>query len=122
MIQRTALKRSMKPIRKKRSEPRRGPVKDPAYLEWIRTQPCCICERLGVLQEGSTEAAHVGDRGLGQKCSDLEALPLCAWGHHRVGPYSIHVLGKRFWAHHGLDREALIQDYNWKFEEHEAYE
>jgi hypothetical protein len=38
------------------------------------------------------EAAHTGPHGLGQKSSDLSAIPLCQ-RHHRTGDDSIHKLG-----------------------------
>lgn len=62
-----------------------------------------------------TEAAHVGDRGLGQKCSDIEAVPLCG-EHHRTGKEAHHVLGKRFWEYHRLGRELMITVYHAAFE------
>ncbi len=133
--------RSTKPIPHKRSNPRRGPLKDPAYLNWIRLLPCLCCEKedrrheafkaiiqgRGIAdvtthvaypnQQTRTEAAHVGDRGLGQKCSDHEAIPLCAAGHHRLGEWSAHRMGKNFWAHHGLDRDKIIAELNRLYEE-----
>ncbi len=54
-----------------------------------------------------TEVAHVGDRGLGQRCPDREAIPLGV-PHHRTGKDAHHVLGKNFWSHHGLDRDEVI--------------
>lgn len=112
---------------KKRTKPRRGAVKDPAYLEWLRTLPCCVCAEwhgnatnaiAGLhqpIQHSPTEAAHVGARGLGQRCDDREALPICT-GHHRTGPLAHHILGKKFWSYHGLDRERLIAEYNHTFD------
>jgi len=64
-----------------------------------------------IAQHTRTEAAHVGDRGLGQKCSDRETIPLCA-EHHTQGRDSYHKLGKKFWEHHGLDRFELIARLN----------
>lgn len=63
---------------------------------------------------GAIEAAHVGDHGKGEKCSDLETLPLCRW-HHQVAPDAHHVLGPKFWAHHGLNRGALIEQHQQDF-------
>lgn len=63
-----------------------------------------------------TEVAHVGERGLGQKCSDRETVPLCA-EHHRTGPHAHHVLGKNFWDCHGLDRDAIIAKLNEQYRE-----
>jgi hypothetical protein len=79
--------------------------RDRAYLAWIRSLPCLICGRR------PAEAAHLGIRPFGQKCSDRDTGPLCAWD-HRIGPHSHHRLGTRFWEHYGLDRATLIHDLN----------
>ncbi len=89
-----------------------SPKKDPAYLAWIRQQPCAVCK--GCLGWCS-EAAHVGfessRRGLGQKFPDRESIPLC-WVHHREGKSSIHRLGPtKFFEEVGLDRDATIRKY-----------
>ncbi len=124
-----------KPVKQKRPGPaRRGRLRDPDYLMYITTFGCIVCH-LGVFvrsldgafvngdasgQVSPTEAAHVGVRGLSQKCSDREALPLCAQEHHRTGPESAHVLGKRFWIIHNLDRVALIAELNAMYERERA--
>ncbi len=117
----------------KRDRQRRGaasgkqPAKDAAYLDFIRSLPCAVCVRLAEApggykpQPSQTEAAHVGTRGLRQKCSDYEVLPLCVF-HHRTGPEAHHVLGKNFWAHHGMDKEKLVLGYRMAFEEWEQCE
>lgn len=115
MIRRSPIARSTKPIPRKRAKPRRGPVKDPKYLDWIRSQPCCVCNRLYPWLALPSEAAHVGRRGLGQKCDDREALPICT-RHHRTGAFSVHVLGKGFWTHYGLDRDKLIAEYQERYD------
>jgi len=89
-----------------RSATRNKTGRDAAYLEYIRSLPCCVCP-LDAPQTSPTEAAHVGPRGLSQKCPDRETLPLCAL-HHREGQFSQHSMGKMFWAHHGLDRDLLL--------------
>jgi hypothetical protein len=131
----TAPSRSRKPIR--RSPIRRKPRKrqsgdDPAYRAFVRSFGCVVCYRSllsprqlgrsiypdypGIGYPGTrrqtspTECAHVGRRGLSQKCPDYESLPLCAVEHHRIGPGSHHKLGKRFWGFHGLDRAELIAE------------
>lgn len=125
-MKRSAIKRSTKPIRK-RAKPRRGRERDVAYLRFISSQSCMACVTsghpsgnsdliLGYLQCTPTEAAHVGERGLGQKCNDREAIPLCM-DHHRLGKDAHHVLGKKFWKYHGLNREALIAHYNKLYQE-----
>ncbi len=106
-----------KPINKRRpGPPRRGRIENPEYLAFVRQHGCVVCH-LGMLvrdedepcvQASLTEAAHVGLRGLSQRCSDTETLPLCATEHHREGPESAHVLSKHFWRVHGLNRDALI--------------
>lgn len=51
-------------------------------------------------------------RGLSQKCSDFEAIPLCAEHHRREYPESHHALGKRFWERWQIDRESVIAELN----------
>jgi len=124
-MKRTSIARSTKPIQRKRSKLRRGALKDPAYLDWIRMLPCMICwprmmfqVALDCLPSGlpRSEAAHVGVRGLGQKCSDRESVPLCEV-HHRTGAESHHVLGKNFWSFRGLNRDKIIAELNRLYEE-----
>lgn len=98
------------PVRRVRpGPPRRGLVIDDAYRAFIRRQPCICCGSRKYI-----ECAHVGLRGMGQKCSDYDTLPLCSW-HHVQGPESHHVLGRRFWIVWGLDRHALIEKFNQEF-------
>jgi len=105
-------------IPKKRAKPRRGPLRDKKYLAFIAAQSCCVpgYHLMPPDQLCLVEVAHVGLRGLGQKCSDRETIPLCAW-HHRIGQASVHVLGKNFWSEWGLDKDALIAKYNRMYEE-----
>jgi hypothetical protein len=109
-----------RPRARRPGPPRRGRVRDREYLAWIRQFSCVVCippsSNWWMPFCGSTvsEAAHVGQRGLGQKCSDRETIPLCA-EHHRNGRDSVHVLGKRFWPHHGLDRYRLIAELNQRY-------
>lgn len=87
---------------------------DPAYLAWIRTQPCCIP---GCDDNTSVEAAHLrissindGKRetGDGERPSDKWALPLCG-RHHREQ----HSKNERvFWAEYGIDPIALCMRYH----------
>lgn len=94
--------------------------KDSNYLRWLHDSPCVVCELLArtgpaLSQRYPTEAAHVGERGLSQKCPDREAIPLCV-EHHREGRQSAHQMGKRFWAFHGLDKDQLIQQFNREYD------
>jgi len=100
-----------------------------AYKAWIRSLPCICCwgpaDYAMVLEAGMrfnagqvicTEAAHVGERGISQKCPDEETIPLCGFEHHREGKFSAHKLGKGFWAHWGLDKEKLLAELRQQFE------
>jgi len=99
------------PVRRKRSQPRRGAGRSPDYLAWIRTLGCVVCPRVS---GGSTviEAAHtnaLGPRGLGQKTSDFSAIPLCA-NHHRENLDSYHLLGEtEFSRKHAIDMRELVR-------------
>lgn len=109
------MKRSTKPIRK-RAKLRRGREYDAEYLRFIRGYPCVICDSAELFQDTATEAAHVGERGLGQKCSDRETIPLCEY-HHRTGPLSHHSMGRHFWFINDLNKAALIAHYNKLYQE-----
>ena len=61
-------------------------VKDRAYLDFLRTQPCLICGLRGDENE-TTDPMHIGVYGKGMK-SDDEALPVRHGFHaegHRYG-------------------------------------
>lgn len=83
-----------------------APVRDAAYLAWIRTLPCVVCLAGQISQRSPTKASHAGERGLAQKCSDREAVPLCG-EHHRA---QNRIGAQWFWAFWGLDRDAIIAD------------
>ena len=99
-------------------KPRPHPKVDEPYKSWIRLLPCVVCFtwRFRIAgYSGMVECAHVGERGLGQKCHDRQTLPLCVF-HHRTGPHSAHAIGKRFWGYWKLDRFELIADHNRRYE------
>jgi hypothetical protein len=99
-------------LRKPPQREKRGPERDATYLAWIRTQPCEVCKC-----ESRSEAAHTGDHGLGQKASDLNAIPLCATC-HRIGPQSYHRLGGRaFERTHGVSCAQVVTRLNAKWRE-----
>jgi len=107
-------------ILRKYRAPRLNLKLDPVYCRWIRTQPCVVCSKWGLRMQGYAgfvECAHVGMRGLRQKCDDRETIPLCVW-HHRTGPHSVHA-GKGFWSHWKLNRYELIAEFNRRFERRE---
>lgn len=79
------------------------PIRNPAYLRWIRSLACLVCR-----SRWRIEAAHTGPHGLAQKSSDLSTIPLCA-RHHRTGSDSYHELGPvKFAQVHGLDIAEII--------------
>lgn len=85
---------------------------DPAYLRWIRAQPCSVpnCKARHV------QAHHAGAHGLGQLAHDRTAIPLCD-NHH----WEFHnQLGKRFWGHYDLDRDGMIAALNRAYETERA--
>src|SRR5690242_18817694 len=84
-------------------KPAAKPERSRAYLRFIRTKPCLICNT-----RKQVEAAHSGPHGVGLKASDLDAIPLCRV-HHQSGPDSYHALGRDFFSFHRLDREAIIR-------------
>ena len=85
------------------------PIRNPRYLRWIRTLPCSVCRTTR-----RVEAAHTGPHGLGQKSSDLSAIPLC-FKHHRAGNDSYHSLGPRRFAEvHQLNVQAIVARLNSK--------
>ncbi len=64
---------------------REVPVRDAKYLAFIRMLPCVACGK----KKWRMEAMHTGMHGLGQKASDLDALPGCHECHrelHKIGP------------------------------------
>lgn len=64
--------------------PKEKTTRHPEYLDFVRTLPCCICDR-----PGPNEAHHAGaDRGMGIKCNDTRAISLCSRCHaewHSIG-------------------------------------
>lgn len=81
------------------------PARSRKYLDWIRLQRCAVS---GAFRP---EAAHTGDRGLGQKASDFNAIPLSAeW--HRTGKTAHHAGARLFEQRTGLCLGELILSLN----------
>lgn len=66
-----------------------GPWRSEAYLDHVRTKPCCVCGK-----PGPNDAHHWGGKGshgTGQKCSDARTAPVCRAHHdqwHSRGAFS----------------------------------
>lgn len=59
---------------------------EPAFLAWVRTQPCCV-RAFGC--QGRIEAHHAGKNpGLGMKAPDNTAVPLCQKHHSEITDHS----------------------------------
>lgn len=97
-------------------EPR---VKCPAFLAFVRREPCCACGA------SPSQAAHVrmgcpaiGKRnaGIGEKPSDRWCVPLCRWC-HLDSHQSQHNVGERvFWRNARLDPFELATKLWQRFE------
>lgn len=78
-------------------------VEDAAYLDWVRTLPCCITGE-------PAEAHHVIQAGIkssASKASDYLAIPLCP-DLHRASNEGIHVLGVREWERRYGDQMVYV--------------
>lgn len=66
-------------------------VRDRAYLDWLREQPCILTGVRGSAQE-TVDPAHIGTMGKSIKSSDDEALPVLHRFHaegHQSGEMSM---------------------------------
>lgn len=93
-----------------------APPRDPAYLAWIRLQPCASCYPGD--QRTSSEAHHEiqirGQGGMGRKKPDAWAVPLCRQHHAER-----HAEGVRsFWG--SDETPELIRLYNELYEKERA--
>ncbi len=111
------MKRGGPIARRKRLKPKRATqrrssrVRDREHLLWVKSLPCMVGMDIGRICEGWSEADHAGKRGMGQKCSDYETIPLCVTHHRERTDGTGHFKGwnkarMRSW----LDRQiALVQ-------------
>jgi hypothetical protein len=74
---RTELKRTR--FKRKRRRPRPEGHDDPDYIDFLHSLDCRVAVHLGSRRfcDGPMTAAHVGDRGVGQKCPDRQSVSLC---------------------------------------------
>lgn len=82
--------------------------KDKKYLEWVRSQPCCVrgdrsCE---------IHAHHIRGNGMAMKCSDYGTVPLSSDLHHEV-----HLTGKKTFQHkYDINFEEIVRELNERWE------
>lgn len=86
MIRRTPLKRSQKPIARRRKKPRRGPMRDLGYLAFLREEgQCWPCWKNGLLSviksRNRCDPMHGPINGMRSKGPDSEAIPGCRRHH-----------------------------------------
>ena len=95
MIRRTALKRSTKPIPKRRAKPRVNLVRDPKFLKWVHANFGCLVASAGGCS-GRLTWHHIRDHGALGK--DSWGLLICE-GHHQhdAGTESLERLGREKW-------------------------
>ncbi len=110
-IARTPLKRSVIPIVRQRAKLRRGPLKDPGYVEFLHGLNCVACDRKPPTQAQASDwhalfgdaivGAHTANNGMRSKGPDSSRVPLCP-GHH--GLYDSG--RKAFEAEYAIDMKA----------------
>jgi hypothetical protein len=86
-----------------RPDPKQETPRDKKYLDWLKEQPCAICDHPKYANR-DVVAAHqsVSGRSMGKKGSDFEALPLCTFCHDEEGQYGV----ESTWKH--VDRKLSI--------------
>lgn len=94
---------------RRRKRARRRQQEDPAYLDFVRSFPCCICGELPV------EPHHEPLKGAGGggDWHDHKTVPLCQ-RHHNAGRQSRHGVGSllRFQEIHGVVLADVIAELN----------
>jgi len=68
------------------ANPKVKTLRDPAYLLWLRDQPCLI-SGLSATDSESVVAAHLGTGGKGIKSPDNEAIPVLNSRHQNMHVY-----------------------------------
>ena len=90
--------------------------RDKKYLEFIRECPCIAClvtTEFNIIECDPHHVNEKGKGGIGTKCSDYRAIPLCH-AHH----VEVHQVGRDSFAdEYGLDYETVISRLNKIWEE-----
>lgn len=82
MIQRKAYIKRSTPVKRKRVEPRRGPLRDVKYRRYLYARKCLMAV-LGFSEcyKGDSDPAHTQNNGMRSKGPDSSCVPLCRWHH-----------------------------------------
>jgi hypothetical protein len=82
-----------------------------AHLDLIRSLECVLSEDPRHTCSRRIEAAHLGNRGRGQKAPDETAVPMCDSA-HRTGQKALQKGEKTFFSYWVVrSKEVLISDY-----------
>jgi len=81
-------------------------VVDQDYRRFVRSLPCARCST-----RRRVEFAHQGPRGLSQKTTDYNGVPLCIYCHRLQ-----HSSSKEFWNTLGINLDDLIAQLNRAYE------
>ena len=110
MLRRYSRLRTYTRLKPYRLKPRRGRIEDPAYLRFIRSQPCMIADRKC---RGQIDPHHVGHYGQA-RANDRNAVPLCRVHHDEAtlihnGPFQ-----ERYGVSFSAAIEGLNEEYKCK--------
>ena len=113
-----------KAVGKRAAGQRQPRIKDPAYLNFIRRQPCCVCGRAAPSQAAHIRAGYpeAGWRptGMAEKPDDYRTLPLCP-DCHVDGPKAQHRSNESaWWRSHNIYPPSLCASFRRQFEGDEA--
>lgn len=107
-----------KPIRKVRTKPRKGPMRDPRYRRWLRQFTSCV---IGDLEVGPRnvcddtwaipDPAHTQNNGLSSKGPDSSCVPLCR-KHHQEYDAGRAAFEKKY----GVNMKALAAEHFERFQ------
>lgn len=112
-MKRTALKRGpwqgtlkRTRVKAKRSEPRRGPMRDKGYRDWIANEPCIAC--MNPQPDEGSYACHTVNNGGSSKGPDSSCIPLCRYHHDEMDGRLSTVITKKiaFAEKYGLNLAA----------------
>lgn len=100
------------PVKKRRSKPRRGPMRSKAYRDWCAQQFCAIfANALATCTIFvPVDPAHTENNGMSSKGPDSSCVPLCRKHHNEYDA------GRAaFEAKHGVDMKKIAAEHYERF-------